>query len=154
MSKGIVSRLRDTPEGARQHEREARMELGGLLEEAAATIEELLGALGDLEALASRWLRDANSPTNIPAIVAARVAIHNVVSNRRLAMDDREMVLDEAINACLARAAKLRAEAEKEQRAQHQMFCQEHVNTLFAAAQGAQECSEAIVELRTKGAKK
>lgn len=45
MSKGIVSRLRDTPEGARQHEREARMELGGLLEEAAATIEVMLAAL-------------------------------------------------------------------------------------------------------------
>lgn len=69
-------------------------------------------------------------------------------------MTEREAALEEAINACLARAAKLRAEAEEEQRAQHQFFCQEHVNKLFAAAHEAQECAEAIVELRTKGAKK
>ena len=37
MSKGIVSRLMMAPESARQHEREARAELGGLLEEAAIT---------------------------------------------------------------------------------------------------------------------
>lgn len=74
-------------------------------------------------------------------------------------MTEREAALEEAINACLARAAKLRADAEKEQRAQHQMLCQEHVNklfaiALFAAAHEAQGCSEAIAELRTKGAKK
>ena len=69
-------------------------------------------------------------------------------------MTEREAALEEAINACLARAAKLRAEAEEEQRAQHQMFCQDHVNMLFAAAHEAQECSEAIVKLRTKGKQK
>jgi hypothetical protein len=69
-------------------------------------------------------------------------------------MTEREAALEEAINACLARAAKLRAEAEEEQRAQHQMFCREHVNMLFAAAHEAQECAEAIVKLRTKGEQK
>ena len=69
-------------------------------------------------------------------------------------MTEREAALEEAINACLARAAKLRAEAEKKQRTQHQMFYQENVNMLFAAAHEAQECSEAIVKLRTKGKQK
>ena len=147
MSKGIVSRLRDTPEGARQHEREARMELGGLLDEAAVTIEELLGALGNLEALVTGWLRDANSPVNNPTLVAARTAIHNVVSNRRLTMDDREAALEEAINACRAREQDARSRVGG-------AMSPLQVNVMYLRATEARDCAEAIVKLRTKGKQK
>lgn len=48
----IIDDLRrtDSP-GMRQHEREARVELGGLLTRAADTIEELLAALQDASTL-------------------------------------------------------------------------------------------------------
>jgi hypothetical protein len=139
MSKGIVSRLMLAPERARQQEREARVELGGLLEEAAITIEELLGALGNLEALVTGWLKDANSPVNNPTLVAARTAIHNVVSNRRHC-DEREAALDEAVTVCLARAKKYRAEAAT-------TLCDWGDSMLRANAVEAEACAEAIMKL-------
>ena len=68
MRRDIVDQLRFDGEGERQHEREARVVLGGLLDEAADEIERLrkeVAAAQDERAKIVAWLRDGVAMSDV-----------------------------------------------------------------------------------------